>query len=208
MRRRQRTASGAWTAEQWRAMRSPQRVHLLAALQAFGEASVADLAMLTGRTRQSIYPHLTDMARAGLIGRGARQEQGRMVTSFKFLPEQLARCVDTRTGRGIRAAADVSARALHDAGLRCHRWGKVADNRAIDLFQNPEAVTSIRVTWLDDRLRLRLNQLLRQAARVLQQGCTRRKGQRTCVLMYHFPDFTAAEARRALGQGQPSTRSR
>lgn len=189
-------------------MRSPQRVHLLAALEALGEASVAEVAMLTGRTRQSIYPHLSDMVRVGLIGKVFRMGRGRRIAKFKYLPEMLACSVDPRTGFGLRAAADVSARALHDAQLRCHRWGRVAEGRPIDLARNPEAATSIRVTWLDARLRLRLNRILRQASVVLQQGLRRRKGQRTCVLMYHFPDFTAAEARSALRQASGGTRSR
>jgi len=173
-------------------------VHLLAALQALGEASVAEISELTGRSRQSMYPHLSSMARAGIVGTGSRTHLGRRVTVFRFLPERLAASVDQAKGRGIRAGADVSAGALKDAGLRCRRWGEVADGVRIDLARNPEAVTSIRVSWLDDRLRARLNRLLRKAAAVLQEGCARRKGRRTLVLMYHFPDYTPGEARRVL----------
>ena len=179
-------------------MRSPPRVHLLAALEALGVASVTELAMLTGRTRQSIYPHLRDMARAGIIATHVDTRRGRAVAGFRFAPELLAGTVDQPTGRGLRAGADVSARALNDARLRCHRWGKVADGRPIDLSRNPDAMTSIRITWLDASLRAELNRLFRKAAEVVQQGCERRAGQRTCVLMYHFPDYTASEARSAL----------
>ncbi len=189
-------------------MRSPSRVHLLAALEALGEASVTEVAELTGRTRQSIYPHLTDMARAGIIGTRTRAGRGRAVTVFRFLPEVLAASVDQATGRGLREAADVSAGALNDAQLRCRRWGRVAGGRPVDLSRNHEAVMSIRVTWLDDALRARLNGLLRKVHRVLQAGCARRKGRRTCVLLYHFPDHTAAEARAALGPARRRTRTR
>ena len=183
-------------------------MHLLAGLQAFGEATVAELAALTGRSRQSIYPHLATMARAGVIGVGTRVGAGRRIAVYRFLPEKLAACVDQSTGRGLRAGADVSAGALNDAQLRCRRWGLVADGEPVDLSANPEAFTSIRVTWLDDRLRARLNRLLRQAMAVLQQGCVRRAGRRTCVLLYHFPDFTAGEARAALARRKSRRRSR
>ena len=205
---RTKTARNGWTAEQWRAMRSPHRVHLLAALQALGEASVSEVAAVTGRTRQSIYPHLADMARVGIIGAVAGDLRGRQIARFRFLPEVLARSVDPSTGRGLRAGADVSARALRDAMLRCHRWGKVADGRPIDFSRNPQARTSIRVAWLDERSRAELNRLFHKAGQVLMKACRRRKGQRTCVLMYHFPDYTAAEARRALASAPARRRSR
>lgn len=182
----------------WLAIRSPPRVHLLAALQALGEATVPELAGITGRTRQSIYPHLADLARAGIIACSTRVHRGRSVVRFRYLPEVVAASVDERTGAGLRAAADVSGRALHDAQIRCRRWGMVADGRPVDLSRNPDVRTSVRITWLDDRLRARLNVLLREVGAVLQEGCVRRKGRRTCVLLYHFPDFTAREARAAL----------
>ena len=192
------TASSGWSAEQWRAVRSPHRVHLLAALQALGEATVAELAELTGRTRQSIYPHLAEMARVGIIGTGVSLNARREVVRFRYLPEMLARSVDASTGTGLRQGAEVSARALGDAQTRCRRWGKVADGQPIDFVGNPEAITDISITWLDDAMRLRMNKLLRQVQSILRQGCVRRKGQRTCVLLFHFPDFTAREARQAL----------
>lgn len=187
-----------WTDPQWRAVRSSSRVLLLAALEALGEASVAELAALTGRSRQSVYPHLAAMERAGVIGTSSRVVRGRKVALFRFLAERFASKVDQATGRGLREAADVSARALHDAQIRCRRWGAVMDGRPVELSRNPEAATGVRITWLDDRLRARLNVLLREVGAVLQEGCVRRKGRRTCVLLYHFPDFTAREARAAL----------
>jgi hypothetical protein len=191
-------ASGGWSMQQWRAVRSPHRVHLLAALEALGDASVAELAALTGRSRQSIYPHLAAMARMGIIGTSVSLNTHREVVRFRYLAEMLARSVDPATGTGLRQGADVSARALGDAQLRCRRWGMVADGKPIDFVRNPEAMTHIRITWLDEASRSRLNQLLRQVRSLLQQGCIRRKGQRTCVLLFHFPDFTAREARQAL----------
>ena len=71
----------SWTPEQWRVMRSPHRVHLIVALEALGDASVADLAALTGRTRQSLYPHLSAMARAGIIGKNTRSHRAGSATS-------------------------------------------------------------------------------------------------------------------------------
>lgn len=189
-------------------MRSPARVHLLAALEALGEASVTEVAELTGRTRQSIYPHLAGMARAGIIAAGTRTGRGRTVAVFRFLPGVLAASVSQATGRGLREAADVSAGALGDAAIRCRRWGRVADRTRIDLSRNPEAVTSIRVTWLDEPRRARLNRLLRQVHGVLRDGCVRRTGLRTCVLLYHFPDLTAGEARAALECSRSAVRRR
>ena len=179
-------------------MRSPHRVHLMVALEALGDASVADLAALTGRTRQSLYPHLSAMSRAGIIGTSTRSHRARAATRFQYLPGVLARSVDQSTGAGLRAGADVSAGALRDAQIRCRRWGAVADGQPIDLSRNPDARTAIRVTWLDAARRRRLNQLMRKAEELIRQGCVKRKGRRTCVLLYHFPDFTAGEARQAV----------
>jgi len=194
---RARSTSRGWSSQQWRSVRSPHRVLLLAALQALGDASVAELAALTGRSRQSIYPHLSAMARVGVIGTtGGLRSQGAAVR-FQYLPTVIGQSVDQGTGRGLRDGAEVSARALRDVQTRCRRWGQVADGRPIDFARNPDARTDIRITWLDDRMRQRLNRLFRQAEAVLHQGCVRRKGQRTCVLLFHFPDFTAREAREA-----------
>jgi DNA-binding transcriptional ArsR family regulator len=187
-----------WTPRQWRALRSPHRLHLVAALEALGEASVAELAVLTGRTRPSIYPHMVDMARAGIIERGSRQGRGRRVATFRFVPARMACSVNQATGRGLRAGAEVSAGALREAASRCRRWGAVADGTPIDFSRNPEAYTSVRITWMDERRRRRVNRLLQRLQSVLQEGCVRRTGRRTCVLLYHFPDFTAIEARAAL----------
>lgn len=205
---RTKATRSSWTAEQWRSVRSPHCVHLLAALEALEEASVTELAALTGRTRQSIYPHLAGMARAGIVGTATGNGRGRQIVRYRYLPEVFARSVDQSTGRGVRAGADVSARALRDAMLRCHRWGKVADGRPIDFWRNPEAFTSVRVAWLDDRARAQLNRLFRRAGQVLTKACRRRMGQRTCVLMYHFPDYTAAEARRVIAARSTRRRAR
>jgi len=189
-------------------MRSPHRVHLMVALEALGDASVADLAALTGRTRQSLYPHLSAMSRAGIIGTSTRSHRARAATRFQYLPGVLARSVDQSTGAGLRAGADVSAGALRDAQIRCRRWGAVADGQPIDLSRNPDARTAIRVTWLDAARRRRLNQLMRKAEELIRQGCVKRKGRRTCVLLYHFPDFTAGEARQAVKSRAASKRVR
>lgn len=176
-------------------MRSPHRVHVLAALQALGEGTLADVAALTGRSRQSVHPHLRALAAAGIIGITAGARKGRDVTRYRFMPERMAACVNQATGFGIAQAADVSARALKDAQVRCRRWGTMADRQPINLANNPEAVTSVRTSWLDDARRRKFNDLLRQAMAVLQEGCTRRTGRRTFVLLYHFPDYTAHEVK-------------
>lgn len=198
----------SWTPEQWRVMRSPHRVHLIVALEALGDASVADLAALTGRTRQSLYPHLSAMARAGIIGKNTRSHRAGAAIRFQYRPDLVARSVDQSTGSGLRAGADVSAGALRDAEIRCRRWGAVADGQPIDLSRNPDARTVIRVTWLDAARRRRLNQLMRKAQELIRQGCVKRKGRRTCVLMYHFPDFTAGEARQAMKSRAAGKRAR
>lgn len=172
-------------------------MQLLAALEALGDASVAELAALTGRTRQSIHPHLASMARVGIIARESRPGGPRKVVRFRYRPEVMSRIVDESTGYGVRIGADISARVLGDAQVRCRRWGAAADGRPIDFSRNPDARTAIRISWLDSKMRRRLNRLLKQAEELLRQGCVRRKGRRTYVLLYHFPDLTAAEARQA-----------
>lgn len=195
-----------WTAAQWAAMRSPHRVHLLAALEALGEGTLAEVSVLTGRSRQSVHPHLKAMVVAGIIGTSMRTVHGRDVATYRFLPERIVASVNQATGFGLRQAADISARALQDAQARCHRWGRMADRRPIDLAINPEAVTSVCTSWLDAAQRRKFNDLLRQAMAVLREGCATRKGRRTFVLIYHFPDYTARETRAQRGAAKPRQR--
>lgn len=196
-RSRPTATSRVWSERQWRALRSPQRVHLYAALEALREATVSEIAELTGRTRPSIYPHLRTMAGAGIIATGHRMQGGRRVATYKFLPDRMAASVDPRSGRGVGKAAAASSNALRETCRRLDRWGRLAEGHPIDLQRNPEAMTSIRMTWLDDRARSRVNQLLARVATILDAGCHARKGRRTCVLLVHFPDISALEARTA-----------
>ena len=60
-------SGNGWSDPQWRAVNSPHRMHLVSMLEALKKSTVAELAELTGRSQQSIYPHLKILVKAGLV---------------------------------------------------------------------------------------------------------------------------------------------
>lgn len=65
------------TAEQLRALRSPTRHQILAAMERRGPCSVRDLAADTGRPAESLYYHVKALLRIGLVVEKQRRSTGR-----------------------------------------------------------------------------------------------------------------------------------
>jgi len=99
-----------------RAMRTPLRQELLAALERLGTASVKEIAVETGRAPASLYYHVYELARAGLIREAGRRPAGRRPESVYELTA--ARIVIDRRERSaafIEAVADLKRATLRTA---------------------------------------------------------------------------------------------
>ena len=90
--------------EELRAIASPPRQRLVAALEALGVASARELAARLGRSPQSLYFHLEKLVAAGLVEVAGERPVGRRV-------EKLYRPVAAR----LRVAGDLGDPAYRDA---------------------------------------------------------------------------------------------
>jgi len=194
-----------WTPQQWLAVSSPHRIQLLALLDGLGEATVNELAELSGRTAQSLYPHLDALVNAGFLVMREPAETGKRSRIYARGPALSVAPVDPSTGNGNSNFADMGALVLHDASARLRRYGQTTEGVPNPSgFDAPHRLIA-ELTWLDDDRRRELNGLFTRIREVIQEGRVSRSGRRTNVLLYHFPDVTLREAkstRRGEGDGQ------
>ena len=196
MGRRTRGRAAVLTPRQWKALSSPHRVQVVAALQGIGRGTAAELAALTGRTPQSLYYHLGALSRLGLIGTKLERRGSRSVRVFEFDPELNQRTVDPRTGAGVERLGELAAAMMRDASARARRWSAVHRDRPISVGESSDAIMVTEITWLTERDRIAANRLLRDLIDLVRRARLRRRGDRHCFALFHFRDYTIAEARR------------
>jgi DNA-binding transcriptional ArsR family regulator len=94
------------------ALASPARLELVDSLHTAGPTSIAELARLLGRTPQSLYYHVRQLQRLGLIVAVGQRRAGRRPEAVYDLPARPLQ-LRYRAGRGPAAVATVrTARAL------------------------------------------------------------------------------------------------
>jgi hypothetical protein len=169
------------------------------------EATVHELAELSGRTAQSLYPHLEALVHASFLIVREPSETGRRSRVYACGPASLVSPVDPHTGHGNGDASELSALMLHDACARLRRFGSIAEGTPLGSTADRLMATHSELTWLDDERRQRVNDLMRQIMSVVQDGRAARTGRRTNVILYHFPDVTLREARRDRGNNGSAT---
>ena len=104
-------------AEQWRALQSPVRLRLIAAIEPYLPMSVADMARLLGRPQTTLYPHVAILADARFLEESApRRGKRRFEKVYGRGPALDWRPIDSTTGEGLREIAGVVSRAMTDAG--------------------------------------------------------------------------------------------
>ena len=159
------------------------------------EATVQELAELSGRTAQSLYPHLDALVDARFLTVREPNETGRRSRVYACGPASKTTPTDANSGEGNKQAAELAALMLHDAGARLRRHGLTAD--ALPTGSGPEQHHAYlsELTWLNDERRRRINEHFAQIMTIVQEGRVERNGRRTNVLLYHFPDVTLREAR-------------
>lgn len=159
------------------------------------QATVQELSELSGRTAQSLYPHLDALVAADFLIAREPSETGRRSRLYVLGPAAELAPSDTATGVGVRNAVELAALMLHDACARLRRYGSTADGVPSKLGLDAECVTTSELTWLDPDRRREVNRLVAEIQKVVQAGREARTGERTNVIVYHFPDVTLREAR-------------
>jgi len=163
------------------------------------QATVQELADLSGRTAQSLYPHLDALVNANFLVIREPQETGKRSRSYELGPAAGQPPVDPKTGAGNQEAIELAALMLHDSCARLRRYAATVDGLPVKSGDERDRVTMSELTWLDDDRRRRLNQLSTEILQIIREGRAERSGRRTNVLVYHFPDVTLREARKQRG---------
>lgn len=103
-------------AEQWRALHSPVRMHLIAAIEPYLPMSVADMARLLGRPQTTLYPHVAILADARFLEESApRRGKRRFEKVYGRGPALDWIPLDPTSGEGLREFAGAVGRAMTDA---------------------------------------------------------------------------------------------
>jgi len=199
-----------WSKDQWIAIASPHRYQLLHLVASIGRTTVHELAELTGRSPQSIYPHLQALADAQFLtaatGEGdATHARGR---AYMPGPALLVSPFDPDTGAGTSRMAELGAMMLHDAIARLQRHGEICEGSPVGRGQAARQSMLASTTWLDAKRRARLNELCTHIPALVEQGRGARDGERVHVLAYHFPDVTLRESRSNRTKSGPTRRRR
>lgn len=199
----------SWTREQWLAIASPHRYQLLHLLASLGRATVHELAELTGRSPQSIYPHLQALCNVGFLVACATDDDTTQTRGRAYMPGPalLVSPVDPETGAGNSRMVELGAMMLHDAVARLLRHGETCEGVPVGRGQAARQSMLASVTWLDDARRARLNELCTAIAQLVEEGRRSQSGERATVLAYHFPDVTLRESR-SQRKGDGSARRR
>ncbi|MEY4118492.1 MAG: hypothetical protein RLZZ116_1820 [Planctomycetota bacterium] len=163
------------------------------------QATVQELAELSGRTAQSLYPHLEALVSAQFLVVQEPQETGKRSRTYVLGPAAALPPVNPQTGIGNSERVELAALMLHDSCARLRRYGTIAEGIPPKTGAEREHVTLSELTWLDDDRRARVNALSMEILQIIREGRAQRTGRRTNVIVYHFPDVTLREARKQRG---------
>ncbi|MFM9107291.1 MAG: winged helix-turn-helix domain-containing protein, partial [Chloroflexota bacterium] len=158
-------------------------------------ATVADLAQLTGRSQPSLYHHLRIMATHRLVGQEVERRAGRPVRVFVYDASVNRRVVDAKTGQGIKELGTLAGAMLREVGTRVRRWATVHDRRPIRTGADADAILVTELAWFTPRERARAIRHLHALIRLARSTHGRRRGERFCMTLLQFRDYTVREAR-------------
>ncbi len=185
-------------------------------LEALKKSTVAELAELTGRSQQSIYPHLKILVKAGLVRElrepvnGAKSGHknasksvanaptSRAACLYEFNPTLFRKAFNSKNGLGLMRATHITSILLHDLGLRCKRWGEANERAGMHHGIKIQNLMSTEITWFTSSHWKRFNKLSAQLMKLIRQARDNRKGQRMCIGLVQFPDVTVAELKQGL----------
>ena len=211
-------SGNGWSDLQWRAVNSPHRMHLVSMLEALKKSTVAELAELTGRSQQSIYPHLKILVKAGLVrelqkpvhvAKNGRKSSSKAVPNlstlrstclYEFNPASFQKATESKNGVGLMRATHLTSILLHDLGLRCKRWGEANERAGMRVALHNQNLMSTEITWFTNSHWKQFNKLAAQLMKLIRDARHNRKGQRMCIGLFQFPDVTVAELKHGLSR--------
>ena len=160
------------------------------------EATVQELAELSGRSAQSLYPHLEALVAVGFLIMREPSETGKRSRLYACGPVCGISPIDFTSGSGFQEEANLRALILGDGCARLKRHGLLMEgtplpgpSARVDRFHS-------ELTWLDDEARARLDHHIAAILDIMREGRKGRAGRRTNVFLAHFPDVTLREARK------------
>ncbi len=211
-------SGNGWNDLQWHAVNSPHRMHLVSMLEALKKSTVAELAELTGRSQQSIYPHLKILVKAGLvrelqkpvhIPKNGRKSSSKTVPKlsasrstcfYEFNPASFQKATESKNGVGLMRATHLTSILLHDLSLRCKRWGEANERAGMRVAIHNQNLMSTEITWFTNSHWKQFNKLAAQLMKLIRDARHNRKGQRMCIGLFQFPDVTVSELKHGLAQ--------
>ena len=211
-------SGNGWNDLQWRAVNSPHRMQLVSMLEALKKSTVAELAELTGRSQQSIYPHLKILVKAGLVrelresvrgsknGRKSASKAVRNLSAarstclYEFNPASFQKATESKNRVGLMRATHLTSILLHDLGLRCKRWGEANERAGMRVAIHNQNLMSTEITWFTNSHWKQFNKLAAQLMKLIRDARHNRKGQRMCIGLFQFPDVTVAELKHSLSR--------
>ena len=164
-------------------------------MEGLKEATVQELAELSGRTPQSLYPHLDALVAAQFLVIREPSESGRRSRVYACGPMSSRTPWNPTTGEGNEGAATLAALMLRDACARLKRFGSASEGVPTGSGAERTHANIAHLTWLDEERRRELNTHFDAIAAIVQAGRSSRAGRRTNVLLLHFPDVTLREAK-------------
>lgn len=180
-----------------------------------GEATAYELAELTGRSVSSLYRHLSELAKVGLLAETHERRGGRMLRVYARGPALDTPMVDLATGAGGRQFGRLCAAALRGVAQQTQRFGTLLEAGTLE-NAHPMLIMN-DVVWLDDATRRRVLLLMDRALSIARSATKRRPrtGSRMQLVLCCFSDVTlrqmrapAAGRRAAPAADRPRSRAR
>jgi hypothetical protein len=175
-----------------------------------GEATAYELAELTGRSVSSLYRHLGELAKVGLLLERHERRAGRTLRVYARGPALDTPMVDLATGAGGRQFGRLGAAALRSVAQQTERFGTLLEAGTLDDLH--PMLVSTDVAWLDGAARRRVLDHLAKALSIARAATKRkpRSGTRMQLVLCCFSDVTLRQmraqpgARRAAPAADPS----
>lgn len=186
---------GVWSHQQWQAAASPHRLQMLALLGSGESLTAGELAAISGRSAQSLYPHLDALVACGLVAAHDPDASSGRARSFSLTPIARGPRVDPTTGVGRVLQSELLNIMLRDIGARLDRYARSAEGHPDSDDAVAETWSRSELTWLTAERRAELNALMQRAMQLCEEGRAERIGRRTNVVLIHFPDVTLKEDR-------------
>jgi DNA-binding transcriptional ArsR family regulator len=195
-------AAKCWTDAQWAAATKPHRARILVLMDNLGEATAYELAELTGRSVSSLYRHLSELTKVGLLAETHERRGGRMLRVYARGQALDTPMVDFATGAGGRQFGRLAAAALRGVAQQTQRFGTLLEAGTLEDLH--PMLVSTDVAWLDGAARRRVLNHLAKALSIARTATKRRPrtGSRMQLVLCCFSDVTLRQMRGRAGERQ------